>query len=646
MPDKTNKLNLILALLSFALPFSLYVATSSDTLMFDDSAEFATVISLGSIAHPPGTPAYILTGMIWKKVSDSLGLPFVLSLTLYSGFCISLASVFLFLAFRKILSRETELQNKSQQASLTAFFTALAFSTGATTWAWANTIEVYAFQCLAFAICLYGLIQFHFDRSWKYLLIAAIGIGAGLSNHHVTMIFFLPFIPFFFIPALLTARVNDPKQKKKSAANSISIPAEFVKVFRQKQFWVLTGMTGIIAICFYSWMFIRAQEEYLFMFSKPDTLDNFIFHLRGGAYTKNLTDTSASIISARIPFFLKLTLVQLGVFTVFLFMGIYSLIKSKRGAVAVMVITYFLFLFIYQINNNQWASTDAYMLLPFMFLLTGALFGLKDVFSKWKLAYILPVILLAGIVYHYPLHNRKSYPVGNELMQLLDKSAPPNSIVLISDWSTVMLYNYYRLIENFRSDLIVLNYDIKFTHYRILPLQYPEFYGKIRKEYDHFVDELRKEHPYQVITTGCDLSTNVLMNSFTALIQKIEEVARSGNRALLTDPRAHIFYRDQGFYNPNRYVSGAYMSSISGDSSSAAHFLSLNFKFLDSKLLLHDAGALDKLVDFQAMLDQHKFFYKANNDALRLGMAESAYGKVMSLQRKMRESMSFAYKVR
>ncbi len=646
MLHKTNKLNLLLALLSFALPFSLYVSTSSNTLMFDDSAEFATVISLGSIAHPPGTPAYILTGMIWKKVTDSFNLPFVLSLTCYSGFCIALASVFLFLAFDKILSRETDLQNKRRQASLTAFFTALAFSTGATTWAWANTIEVYAFQCLAFAVCLYGLVQYQFEKSWKNLVIAAIGIGAGLSNHHVTMIFFLPFIPFFFMNGLLTAKVNDTKQKKKNAVNSNSIPSQYLKSFQQKHFWILTGITGIITFSFYLWMFIRAQQEYLFMFSKPDTLDNFIFHIRGGAYTKNLTDTSISIISARIPFFLKLTFVQLGLFTVFFFMGIYSLIKSKRGTLASMVFLYFLFVFIYQINNNQWASTDAYMLLPFMFLLTGALFGLKEVFSKWKLAYFLPVIFMAGIIYHYPLHNRKSYPVGKELMQLLDKSAPPNSIVLISDWSTVMLYNYYRLTENFRSDLIVLNYDIKFTHYRILPLQYPEFYGKIKKEYDQFIEELRMEHPYQVITTGCNLSTNKLMNSFTALIQKIEEVARDEQRAFLTDPRAHIFYRDQGFYNPDRYVSGAYMSSIPGDSVSAAHFLSLNFTFLDSKLLLHDAGALDKLVDFQAMLDQHKLFYKANNDALRLGMAESAHGKVMSLQRKMRESMSFAYKVR
>jgi hypothetical protein len=638
------KSELIPAILSFVLPFILFYSTSSNNLMFDDSAEFATVISLGSIAHPPGTPAYIMFGMIWEQFFTLLGMPVILSLTLLSGFCISICSLLLYLTFRKMLLVSSG--DTSRNHSFIAFISAIGFASGPTTWAWANNIEVYAFQCMAMSITLYGLVNYTIKRDFKHLLLAAIGIGLALSNHHVTMIFFLPFVPLFFIQGLFELPKQEIASKKKSRQAANNVISEYFKVFTNTKFWTLAAVSALVTVAFYSWLFIRAQNEYLFMFSKPDTLDNLFFHIRGGAYSKNLTDTSKSIISARIPFFLKLTLLQLGIFIPFLLIGFYILIRSKRRALFFLIFVYFLFLFIYQINNNQWASTDAYMLLPFMILMIGVVYGLNAYFEKWKLKFIIPVLLLVSVALNFSSHNRKTYPVGKELMQLLDKSCPPNSVVLISDWTTVMLYNYYRLVENFRPDLVVLNYDIKFTHYRILPLQYPEFYKKISKEYDTFVNDLRAEHPYQVITTGCDLSTQKLINSFRTLVLKIESVAKDEGKAFMTDPRAHVFYMNQKIYNPQRYVSGCFMATIPGDSTSSKFFLDMNLKFLSSPLLFEDAGALDKLVDFQAMLDQHMAFYKANNDLQKVAEAERTHSRIMKLQREMRKNMSFAYKIK
>ncbi|TAH38769.1 MAG: DUF2723 domain-containing protein [Bacteroidetes bacterium] len=646
MNKALNKTDLLLAILSFTFPFALYIVTSANTLMFDDSAEFATVISLGSIAHPPGTPAYILIAMMWESLSSMIGAPVILSLTYFSGFCISLASFLLFLSFRKILVLSNPNEMEVNRAGWVAFFTALAFAVGPTTWAWANNIEVYAFQCLAMAITLFGLVYYNDQHALKNLFLAGFGIALGFSNHHVTMVFFLPFVPFFFIPQLfeIAKKENSPKKKTKEARKSFFI--EYLNVLGNKKFWLMAGIAGVCTLAFYGWLFIRAQNEYLFMFSKPDTLDALFFHVRGGAYTKNLTDTSKAIISARVPFFLKLTMMQIGLLVPFLFLGIYSLIKRKQTALLLVILSYFFILFIYQINNNQWASTDAYMLLPFMVLMIAVLFGIREFFTKWKLTFIIPILLIVSVVLNFSSHNRKTYPVGKELMQLLDKSCPQNSVVLISDWTTVMLYNYYRLVENFRPDLIVLNYDIKFTHYRILPLQYPKFYKAIASDYDAFIDELRKEHPYQVITTGCDLSTVRLMDLFKKLVGRIETVSKNENRAFLTDPRAHVFYMNQKIYNPNRYVSGCFMSTVPGDSSSSNYFLDMDFKFLKSPLLFEDAGALDKLVDFQAMLDQHSAFYKANSDIQRLARSESTHTRIMKLQREMKKSMSFAYKIK
>lgn len=644
MKQRLSVVDWICAFSSFFIPFLIYVRTGSNALMFDDSAEFALVIKLGSIAHPPGTPAYILFGMLWEKLTSLFHIPAITSLTVFSSLCVSLASFFLFFTFRKIVSVLSKDQISPLKVSLVSVFCVLAFATGATTWSWSNTVEVYAFQILSMSIALFGLTYYHFNRTISFLVASAVGLSFGLGNHHLTMILFLPFVPFFFFSRLFVpGELKTEKSKKKTAATEPGFFAEYYTVLGNSSFWLLAGMTAAGTLFFYGWMYFRAQQEYPFMFGQPDTFSGMFYHMSGGSYSKNISHTSQQIIASRFPFFLKLTAMQLFAFLPFFFLGAYTLLKNKCGRLFWMVVVYFLFLFVYQLNNNQWASTDAYMLLPFVLLSLFIVYGITLGISKWNLTWVLPILLIAQIAYNYPQNNRKSYPVSSDLMHLLDVSSPKNSIILISDWSTVIQYYYYRISENFRPDLVVLNYDLKFTHYRILPILFPEFYSKVKPEYDAFIEALRKEHPEQISNTGCDLSTDELISKFKAVLFKMETVARQENRAFLTDPKTHYFYSTQKLYDPKRYVSGCFSSSLPGDSLSAAEFLKMDFPFLSSPLLYNDAGALDKLVDFQAMLDQHISFYSANKDTLRQMQAEAAKEKVLRIQRDMKRSMSFAF---
>ncbi len=520
---------------------------------------------------------------------------------------------------------------------------ALAYSTASTTWAWGNTVEVYSFQVLAFAVTLYGLISYHFERKKKFIFIAALGLAAGLGNHHLTMILFLPFTPVFFLKNIFVANENiDPK--KKSRKQEVSFLRQLPEVFKMRDFWILTASAFLLTVFSYGWMYMRAQSEYPFMFGGPSTLSELFFHVSGGAYTKNITSTSEKIISARVPYFLKLTAVQLFVFLPFFIAGLAVMLRKKLFRLFWTVLLYFLFLFVYQLNNNQWSSTDAYMLLPFMILMIPVFYGVVTYSEKIKAQFVMPLLLCVQIIYNYPLHDRRTYPVSETLMSMLDKSAPKNSIIIISDWSLIIQYYYYRIVENFRPDLTVLNYDLKFTHYRMVPILYPEFYNKIRPEYDRFVEELGKEHPHQVINTGCDLSNNTINSAFQSLLTKIETTAKTENRFLLTDPRAHYFFSTNKYYDPRRYVSGCFSSSMPGDSSANDNFLKLDLPILKSKLLFSDPAALDKLVDFQAMLDRHIEFYTANNDQARLKTAQDTRERILKFQREMKKSMSFAYK--
>lgn len=640
MSSKTIIKDLPFLIVSFFIPFLLFYFTKSHSLMFDDAAEFALVIKLGSIAHPPGSPSYIMAGMLWNNLTSLFGLNIVDSLTLLAATCISGCSLIMFFIFKIISKKLSVIENT--KSLIVSSICAIAFSTASTSWAWGNTIEVYSFQAFAMAITLFGLINYHFNRKKFSIFIAALGIAAGLGNHHLTMILFLPFTPLFFLKNFFGQDVKT-ETKKKMNKNEQGFLNDIKFIFKNPDFWILTSMTLIFTILFYSWMFLRAQNDYPFMFGKPETLSELFYHVSGGSYSKNISSTSEKVISSRIPYFLKLTALQLFVFIPFYLLGILTLIKKKLYPLFWTTILYYLFLFFYQLNNNQWSSTDAYMLLPFLVMTIPVFYGVIYSKNKIKVEYILPIILAIQITYNFHLHDRRSYPVSDSLMNLLDKSAPLNSIVIVSDWSTIIQYYYYRIAENFRPDLIVLNYDFKFTHFKILPTLYPEFYKIIKPEYDQYIKQLTIEHPHQAVNTGCDLTSPALVSSFITLLHKMETIAKSQNKYFLTDPRAHYFYSSNNYYEPKRFVSGCFSSSKAGETKANDNFLKLDFPFLKSDLLYTDPAALDKLVDFQAMLDRYTEYYSSVKDSIRQSQTLLAHAQIIKYQRKMKKSMSFAY---
>ncbi|MFM7218459.1 MAG: protein O-mannosyl-transferase family, partial [Bacteroidota bacterium] len=566
----------------------------------------------------------------------------------FSAVSMSGASLLLYLSLRNLL-RQLSDGKISWSEELSAFLAAMAFATGNTTWAWGNTIEAYPFQVLSMGILLYGLTAYRLSKSKSHLMIAAIGLALGWSNHHLTMIVFTPFLPLLFCDALLVKRTAEAKTKKRTPTHDPWYVA-YYKTLLSKDFRLFTLVSASITLGFYFWMVWRAQSEYAFMFGKPENLDLLFYHIRGGAYTKNLTETSSSISANRLPYFLNLTAKQFMFFTPLVLAGCYIGFRRGAGRVVACVLFYFLILLTYQLKNNQWASTDAYLLLPFMTLCIPLALSINSLMEsrlrRSMVVGILTCCLVGTSVYTYADHDRSSYPVSKDLMKLLDDSAPKNSVILISDWTTLIQYEFYRNEYGFRPDLEVMNYDFKYCHYRLLPINCPRLYKAVQKEYDAFIDALRVDQPYNVANTGCDLGNPLVRAAFQRLITATENYCQASGRTFLTDPRAHYTYSTERFYNPGRYVSGCFSSGSLCDSAYSDTFLKMDFKFLDSPLLLDDPSCLDKMVDFQAMLDQHISFYTNNNDQHHLSLANNARERILGIQKKLRKSMSFAYKIK
>jgi uncharacterized short protein YbdD (DUF466 family) len=620
------------AFLSFALPLGLFYYTHAGSLSFADAGEFALVTKIASVAHGPGTPSYVFFGWLWSLLTTPFVHHHLLRIMIFSMVSVAIACMLMYLATEDLIRRAyPSVQLIYRQ--LIALVTALSFASGFTAWYWATNVEVYAFHIFTFSLLAYGMITYNGSRSVKDLIIGAVGLGLGLSNHHLTTIFFMPFILLFtgndmFGPVVTPKAIAKGKKKEKGKSKGNAYWGIFA-FFRTRHFWIFTAVSAGVTLFFYGWMMERASVE-------------LPFNVSGGAWIKNVEQKVEGIIGLRFPYFMWLYARQYGFFLLLIGAGLIELFRKKRYAFMISAIGFMAFLFAYQIRFNQVGDSDGYMLLPLYFLTYCVPFGCVWLYTWRKQALvILPVFLLIQLIWNFPLDDKRQFDLSESMMKSLDESAPKNSVILVADWALVSEYYYFRIAENFRPDLVVLNYDFKFTNYTIVKNLYPDFYKMIKPEYDNYVAELGREHPQQIYNTGCDLTTPALQQSFVDLYKKISKVCTEKGWALLYDPKSFVYFTQNKIAPPNFYVSGCFVSSV--PTGMGKNFISLPYKWLDVPFVKYEPSAGDKLVDLQAMLDFHSRYYEATHDTADLIKVQQSHDKIMRLQAEMKENIPFMF---
>ncbi len=620
---KDHYFHLAAAISAFLLPLILYIVNAPPSLGFADAAEFALVAKINSIAHPPGFPAYTYLAHLWDSFGSNIFSNTFISLTWFSAVSASAAILMLYYACYHLLILESK-----KGAAVSAWFATISIATGVTYWHWSHNIEVYAFHAFAFSLLLYGLVKMQITKKIGYALAAGAGLGMCLANHHLTVVLFIPFIIVGLFYHSFSVRTTRPKGGLKTMIfNKCNI--------------ALVASSAFFMVMFYLYMYFRAGEELSFKFGNPDSWDRLIYHLSGGAWIKNTTTEVSGLISLRFPYFMTLLYEQVFLFIPFLLAGIY--VMRKRISLLFIIVGYFLVVLIYQLRIDQTSDTDAYMILPFMLLSIIIAWGIRYAMNRFRvLIYIIPAMTLIQIGVNFQKTNAKDFDVSTSLMNVLNESAPEGAVILISDWTLVSQYHYYRIVENFRPDLVVLNYDLKFTNYRILPNLYPAFYDSVSVSYNSFIKKLGKSHPQEIYNTGCTLDTPELMQSYIDVVNRIKQYCENNNKVFMTDPKAFVFMLQNKIMTTSSHVSGSFVSSKATGMGTA--FIDLPFKWLDSPLLMRQPAATDKIVDFEAMLDFHRNYYRSTqNDELYL-RADNSYNRIKSLQRKIKKHMPFVYR--
>lgn len=170
--DRSTRADWLAALAVGAAALALFVRTLAPTVTAEDSGELITAAHFFGIPHPPGMPLWtLLCGMFLRLM------PFgsiAWRANLFSAICTSAAAMVAYAALRQWPVRRWA----AAAAALVAVLTR---------WSWKQSVitEVYSLNSLLAAAVLWAVLRWNRGRENRYLLLASLFLGLGMSNHHL-----------------------------------------------------------------------------------------------------------------------------------------------------------------------------------------------------------------------------------------------------------------------------------------------------------------------------------------------------------------------------------------------------------------------------------------------------------------------------
>jgi len=450
MKSGRSKVTLPLAL--FILTFGLYLHTLAPTITWQhdsyDAGDLITAAHTLGIPHPTGYPTYMLLGKAFTLLPFS---DIAYRMNLLSAFCAALTVLLLYLASNRLLRS----QPYTTAASLCA---ALLLATSRVFWSQALVTEVYALNCLFFAITLYLVLQLPTHppdlavdpssrrHTFRTLMWIAWIYGLSLGNH-LTMAFSAPLVLF-----------------------------HCALIFRQRTLstsqWARVFAAFLLGLSVYVYLPLRAGSQPLLNWGNPNTLRSLLWMLSGGIYHQYVLALPLAYWPERIAAWIGLLRQQFSVWgTALGLLGAWEHAKRIPQQSAILMLT----LVIYSAYAIGYNTTDSYVyLLPVYFLYAlwiayGAQYALRALASaqhRWSkpMAALLSVALLAlplGLLTVNLPHVDLSDDYGaHDYGSQVFSQVPDGSIIIsTTDPHTFTLWYFARVVTG-RDEVALIDRDL------------------------------------------------------------------------------------------------------------------------------------------------------------------------------------------
>lgn len=479
----------IYPLLSFLIPFILYILTLSPGVNFGDTGELVTAAYTLGIPHPPGFPIWVLLAKIFTF------LPFgniAYRVNLASATFAAFSALALFFICKKILIHFVEalkensdptahlskkqqkkqkdlvesvvqmnskrLEEVKQYIEIISLVTALTFAFLLPVWSFAVVTEVYTLNLLFTALILYCIILYLEQKNVKYLYFSAFLFGLAVTNHY--LILFLGLAGFAWL---------------------IIHKRELLFNGRTMSISILCVLAGLLVFLYLP---IRSSANPAIDWGNPETFENMMAvigrkQFTGGEVTKaplipaeaQNTDIFLRSVQAIVSTF-QSAWVSYSLLIVIVIVGLYAALRYIRNLYIPFIYSFLFcstvlsFVINYAITPGDRTSTfiAAYlslsvaMAIAFMYILYLASSYSESILNKSSQVVINVLLFLIPLVYiwlNYGVVDMSKNNIAHLHAQKILEQVPQNAIIFTEENNWLFPLLYMQAVEKVRPDVTI-----------------------------------------------------------------------------------------------------------------------------------------------------------------------------------------------
>lgn len=500
----------VLAACVAAIALVVYLRTLAPTVTLVDSGELALAARDLGVAHPPGTPlwvmlAHLATLLPGSNVAARVAATSALFAALVAGLTVLLAREALLLVLGRPSSPPA--LATSWVGLIPPMVAGLAFAFSRSLWSYATVVEVYTLNVLLIAGVLLLLLRWSRRGEDAALYSAAALFGLALGVHHVTVALTLPAL------AVIVYR---------------SAGAGF---FRSRRFAITAAVATLAMVAVYAYLPWAASRRPIFAWGNPSNLERIVWHVTGRQYQAYF-EASSQAVAHEVGTFLLLPLRQFGppwlpvILLLALLGGARLWIRDRALAVALALLlaANLAFGVAYVIGEDK----DAYYLPSFLALTLAAAFGAQAILAWARdrapaAAAALALLPVLPLVANHAYADRSRYFIAEDYVANALASMAPGGMLLTGDWQLYSPLLYSMQVEGTRPDVVAIDLHLlrRSWYLGYLERRFPEAMGRARPQADAFLQELIAwEHDPDLYARSPDLTRRISAR-FQALLRAL-----------------------------------------------------------------------------------------------------------------------------
>ncbi|HEX5734240.1 MAG TPA: DUF2723 domain-containing protein [Blastocatellia bacterium] len=503
------------AIIVFVAALATYYFTLAPTVTFVDSGELIAVAHTLGVAHPPGTPLYVLLAHLAQLVPvGNVAARVNFASALFAAFAAALVALLVgellrsaavanqgekkkrpkqTAAERKVqAARKAEADERrsrhSEAAVLAAMLAAgLLFAFSRTLWAYATIAEVYTLNVLLTLSIIF--LMFWWRRIFietgrnRLLYAAAFLFGLAMGVHHVTIVLMLPALAFL---VYRTAGAG---------------------FFKSKGF-LYSALFAFAGLAIYAYLPVAASRSPVMNWGDPQTFERFWWHVTGRQY-QTFFSISLKTMAGQFEEFIRFAANQFGpwwsiVGLAFAALGFAQMIKRNQPAFfffALIIVADLALALNYDIAEDK----DAYYLPIFISMAVACGFGVEWLIrtilqTKMPLALAravaaAAVLLSVAITFagNLPHNDRSRYHLARDYVENVFSTVKPGGMLLTLDWQIYSPLLYVSEVEQQHRDVMAIdvNQMRRSWYFDYLNRTYPSLMEGNRDKVDAFLEDLR-----------------------------------------------------------------------------------------------------------------------------------------------------------